>query len=118
MRALGDRAGAGPRSFRYIEIVNPGHDGGAPSFPDLQIEATIALARDICVRWAIAPERVLAHSDISRSAIRAMTAARRRFLTYRSRRRSRLRGTYACAGRSRRSGSSLIPISRDRQSGP
>ena len=30
-----------------IEIVNPGHDGGSPPFPDRQIEATIALARDI-----------------------------------------------------------------------
>ncbi len=48
-----------------IEIVNPGHDGGSPPFPDPQIEATIALARDISERWAIAPERVLAHSDIA-----------------------------------------------------
>jgi N-acetylmuramoyl-L-alanine amidase len=48
-----------------IEIVNPGHDGGSPPFPDRQIEATIALARDICARWAIVPERVLAHSDIA-----------------------------------------------------
>jgi N-acetylmuramoyl-L-alanine amidase len=48
-----------------IEIVNPGHDGGSPPFPDRQIEATIALARDICARWMIAPERVLAHSDIA-----------------------------------------------------
>jgi N-acetylmuramoyl-L-alanine amidase len=48
-----------------VEIVNPGHDGGSPPFPDPQIEATIALARDICARWGIAPERVLAHSDIA-----------------------------------------------------
>jgi N-acetylmuramoyl-L-alanine amidase len=48
-----------------IEIVNPGHDGGSPPFPDRQIEATIALARDICARWAIAPERILAHSDVA-----------------------------------------------------
>jgi N-acetylmuramoyl-L-alanine amidase len=48
-----------------IEIVNPGHDGGSPPFPERQIEATIALARDICERWAIAPERVLAHSDVA-----------------------------------------------------
>jgi N-acetylmuramoyl-L-alanine amidase len=48
-----------------IEIVNPGHEGGSPPFPDRQIEATIALARDICTRWAIDPERVLAHSDIA-----------------------------------------------------
>jgi N-acetylmuramoyl-L-alanine amidase len=48
-----------------IEIVNPGHEGGSPPFPERQIEATIALARDIGARWAIAPERVLAHSDIA-----------------------------------------------------
>jgi N-acetylmuramoyl-L-alanine amidase len=48
-----------------IEIVNPGHDGGSPPFPAPQIEATIELARDICARWRIAPERVLAHSDIA-----------------------------------------------------
>ena len=48
-----------------IEIVNPGHDGGSPPFPDRQIAATIALARDISARWSIAPERILAHSDIA-----------------------------------------------------
>jgi N-acetylmuramoyl-L-alanine amidase len=48
-----------------IEIVNPGHEGGSPPFPDLQIEATIALAQDIAARWAIPPERILAHSDIA-----------------------------------------------------
>lgn len=50
-----------------IEIVNPGHEGGSPSFPLPQIDATIALARDIGARWAIAPERVLAHSDVAPS---------------------------------------------------
>jgi len=48
-----------------IEIVNPGHDGGSPPFPFPQIEATIALAREIGARFSIAPERVLAHSDIA-----------------------------------------------------
>ena len=48
-----------------IEIVNPGHDGGSPPFPLPQIEATIALARDIGARFSIAPERVLAHSDVA-----------------------------------------------------
>jgi len=48
-----------------IEIVNPGHEGGSPPFPDRQIESTIALTRDICRRWRIAPERVLAHSDVA-----------------------------------------------------
>jgi N-acetylmuramoyl-L-alanine amidase len=50
-----------------IEIVNPGHDGGAPPFPEPQIAATIALARDICSRWDIPPEHVLAHSDVAPS---------------------------------------------------
>ncbi len=48
-----------------IEIVNCGHDGGAPPFPDAQIAATIALCRDIATRWTIPPERVLAHSDVA-----------------------------------------------------
>jgi len=48
-----------------LEIVNPGHDGGLPPFPERQVEATIALVRDIASRHAIRPERVLAHSDIA-----------------------------------------------------
>ena len=48
-----------------VEIVNPGHDGGLPPFPDVQVAAVIALCRDIEARRAIAPERVLAHSDIA-----------------------------------------------------
>ncbi len=48
-----------------IEIVNPGHDGGSPPFPDRQIAATIELARDLLSRWNIPPERVLAHSDVA-----------------------------------------------------
>ena len=48
-----------------IEIVNPGHAGGLPPYPEAQIEAVIALARDILGRWPIPPERVLAHSDVA-----------------------------------------------------
>ena len=48
-----------------IEIANPGHDGGLPAFPQAQIDATIALVRDIAARRAIRPERVLAHSDVA-----------------------------------------------------
>ncbi|MCJ8144648.1 N-acetylmuramoyl-L-alanine amidase [Ancylobacter sp. A5.8] len=48
-----------------IEIANPGHDHGYPPFPAIQIEAVTALAKDIVTRLAIAPERVLAHSDIA-----------------------------------------------------
>ncbi len=50
-----------------IEIVNPGHDGGSPPFPERQIAATIALARDLVSRWPVPPERVLAHSDVAPS---------------------------------------------------
>ena len=48
-----------------IEIVNPGHPGGLPDYPDVQIAAVIALCRDIAARRNIAPERVLAHSDVA-----------------------------------------------------
>lgn len=48
-----------------IEIVNPGHEHGYRDFPDAQVEAVLALSRDICARWAIQPQRVLAHSDVA-----------------------------------------------------
>jgi N-acetylmuramoyl-L-alanine amidase len=48
-----------------IEIQNPGHDLGYPDFPPAQIESVIGLCRDICARWQIRPERVLAHSDVA-----------------------------------------------------
>lgn len=48
-----------------IEIVNPGHELGYPDFPDGQIEAVIALCQGICGRQDIAPERILAHSDVA-----------------------------------------------------
>ena len=48
-----------------IEIAHPGHPGGLPPFPDAQIEAVIALCRDIMERWRIPPQRVLAHSDVA-----------------------------------------------------
>jgi N-acetylmuramoyl-L-alanine amidase len=47
-----------------IEIVNCGHET-LPPFPEAQIEAVIALLSDICARRHIAPQRVLAHSDIA-----------------------------------------------------
>ena len=50
-----------------IEIVNGGHDFGLPPFPQAQIAAVIALCRDVAGRYAIAPQRVLAHSDIAPS---------------------------------------------------
>ena len=48
-----------------IEIVNPGHEFGYRDFPGAQIEAVIALCRDIVARHAIPPSRVLAHSDVA-----------------------------------------------------
>lgn len=48
-----------------IEIVNGGHDFGLPPYPAAQIEAVVALCRDLVGRHAIAPRRVLAHSDIA-----------------------------------------------------
>ncbi|MBK5566126.1 N-acetylmuramoyl-L-alanine amidase [Ensifer sp. SSB1] len=48
-----------------IEIANPGHPGGLPDFPEKQIAAVVELCRDCGDRWSIAPERVLAHSDIA-----------------------------------------------------
>ncbi len=59
--------GAGDINSRSIgiEIVNLGHEAGLPAFPDAQVDAVIALCRDIVERHAIRPERVLAHSDVS-----------------------------------------------------
>jgi N-acetylmuramoyl-L-alanine amidase len=48
-----------------IEIVNPGHEYGYRDFPDAQIDAVIALCRDILARRHIRRERVLAHSDVA-----------------------------------------------------
>jgi N-acetylmuramoyl-L-alanine amidase len=48
-----------------IEIVNGGHDFGTPLYPDAQIDAVIALCRDIERRHKIKPARILAHSDIA-----------------------------------------------------
>jgi N-acetylmuramoyl-L-alanine amidase len=48
-----------------IEIVNPGHDGDYPDFPEAQIAAVIALCRDIVARQSIPSCRVLGHSDVA-----------------------------------------------------
>jgi len=50
-----------------IEIANPGRDHGYPDFPKRQIAAVTALCRSIQTRNAIAPARVLAHSDVAPS---------------------------------------------------
>jgi N-acetylmuramoyl-L-alanine amidase len=48
-----------------IEIQNAGHSDGYPEFPREQMVAVAALARDIVERNGIAPEGVLAHSDVA-----------------------------------------------------
>ena len=48
-----------------IEIANPGHPGGLPDFPEAQLSAIVELCLDCGRRWKIAPERVLAHSDVA-----------------------------------------------------
>jgi N-acetylmuramoyl-L-alanine amidase len=56
-----------------IEIANIGHDLSipdplpppGPDFPEVQIEAVIALVKDIAVRWKIPDGGILAHSDIA-----------------------------------------------------
>lgn len=48
-----------------IEIQNPGHAFGYPEFPEAQMQSVTALCQDIAARHDIAPERVLAHSDVA-----------------------------------------------------
>jgi N-acetylmuramoyl-L-alanine amidase len=48
-----------------IEIANAGHPGGLPDFPDAQVKAVVELCLDCGERWGIAPQRVLAHSDVA-----------------------------------------------------
>ena len=48
-----------------IEIQNPGHQHGYPDFPAAQMNAVVALGKDIARRHAMAADAVLAHSDIA-----------------------------------------------------
>jgi len=48
-----------------IEIANQGPLAGHPPFPDAQIASVIGLCRDICARLGVAPDHVLAHSDVA-----------------------------------------------------
>jgi N-acetylmuramoyl-L-alanine amidase len=48
-----------------IEIANTGHPGGLPPYPDAQMEAVVALCRNIVGRHPIPSHRVLAHSDVA-----------------------------------------------------
>jgi N-acetylmuramoyl-L-alanine amidase len=48
-----------------IEIANPGHEFGYTDFPSVQVDAVIALCRDIVDRHAIPADRLLGHSDVA-----------------------------------------------------
>ena len=48
-----------------MEIVNPGHEFGYRPFPEVQVEAVIALLDDIRQRWDIDDNRILGHSDVA-----------------------------------------------------
>ena len=48
-----------------IEIANPGHGPNYSDFPDAQIEAVVALSKDILERNEISAHHVLAHSDVA-----------------------------------------------------
>jgi N-acetylmuramoyl-L-alanine amidase len=48
-----------------IEIANGGPDSASPGFPPEQMDAVIALCRDILKRHEILPQRVLGHSDVA-----------------------------------------------------
>lgn len=48
-----------------IELANPGHEWGYSPFPDAQMTALAALARDILQRRPIPPRNVVGHSDIA-----------------------------------------------------
>jgi N-acetylmuramoyl-L-alanine amidase len=48
-----------------IEIVNPGHDGGYPDFPVLQLAVVCDLCLDILSRHKIRARDIVAHSDIA-----------------------------------------------------
>jgi N-acetylmuramoyl-L-alanine amidase len=48
-----------------IEIVNPGPLADFPPFCDVQIERVADLVRDICARWSIRADKILAHSDVA-----------------------------------------------------
>lgn len=48
-----------------IEIVNPGHEFGYRDFPAEQVDALIALMKEIRTRFNVDPANVLGHSDVA-----------------------------------------------------
>ena len=60
----GGRGDVNARSIG-IELVNPGHEFGYRPFPEAQMMALTALAREILGRHPIPPRHVLGHSDVA-----------------------------------------------------
>lgn len=48
-----------------IEIVNPGHEGGLPDFPEAQIMSVITLCQELVTAYGIEPRNVVGHSDVA-----------------------------------------------------
>lgn len=48
-----------------IELVNPGHEFGYREFPAVQIDALIALLKDVATRYDVMPGNYVGHSDIA-----------------------------------------------------
>ena len=48
-----------------VEIVNPGHEFGYRAFPKQQMDAVMALCKDIRGRYHITPRNVVGHSDVA-----------------------------------------------------
>lgn len=48
-----------------IEIANRGHSNDYPDFPEVQMDAVIALCKDIIQRYNIPERNVVGHSDIA-----------------------------------------------------
>lgn len=48
-----------------IELVNPGHEFGYREFPVVQLDALIALLKDIASRYEIMPGNYVGHSDVA-----------------------------------------------------
>lgn len=63
----GEWAGAGDVNSRSvgIELANPGPLEGSPPYAEAQMRALEALLPGIMARWGIAPEGVIAHSDMA-----------------------------------------------------
>ncbi len=48
-----------------IEIVNPGHEFGYKKFPQIQMDAVLALSLDILSRHKVPKRNIIGHSDVA-----------------------------------------------------